>query len=158
MLPSICPFCEGSVQLPLLNSGDSGAFVSVCVRASSCALCRFSKRPMCHQLSPPPFSSQGRLVFIADRRALFFIFRFRNKTLCYESSLPDSPALFLSSIFPVFCCWWTDFIVLEFWQMIFLRTRMDSLLHCEEEKHNKESFNLLWCQHSVRSGAGGATS
>lgn len=120
---------------------------------------RFSERPVCHQLHPPPLSSQRTLVFTADRRALFSFF---------FSEIKHLRAKFAGQhCFISFRLFSSAFSVVDEWTLLyfnfgndFLKTRMDSLLHCGEEKHNKESFNLQLCdcQHSKRSAAGGATS
>lgn len=164
MPPSISPLCEGSVRLPLLSSGDSGAFVSVCARASSCAHRRFFASDPCviSSILPRSLHTERTLVFVADRRALFF-FRFSFRKL---NTLPR--AQFAGQ--RCFICFRLSsgaFCVVAEWTLLylkfgkdFLETRMDSLRRCGEEKHNKESFNLQLsdCQHADRSAAGGATS
>lgn len=94
MLPSISAFCEGSVRLPLLSSGDSGAFVSECVRTSSCAHRRFSERPVCHSAPSSPALSTEDSRLYCRQESTFFSFFFSEIKLCCKRT-----ALFLCSYF-----------------------------------------------------------
>lgn len=157
MLPSVSPLCEGSVRLPLLSSGDSGAFVSVCVRSSSCA--DLASDPFVISSILPRSLHRGRSSLLQTGEHFFPFFFSEIKHLRTRFA---GQHCFIS--FRLFS---SAFSVVDEWTLLyfnfgndFLKTRMDSLLHCGKEKHNKESFNLQLCdcQHSKRSAAGGDTS
>lgn len=117
--PFYLPSLWGSLcKAPLSSSGDSGAFVSVCVRASFCAHGRFSERLVCQRLYPPPLSSDDARLYCRQESTFLTI---------KHCERPFAGALFLSNHFFQYflCCWWMDFIVLQFWQRVFFSKDKD---------------------------------
>lgn len=154
--PFYLPSLWGSLcKAPLSSSSDSGAFVSVCVRSSFCAHGRFSERLVCQRLHPPPLSSEDARLYCRQESTFLTI---------KHCERQFAGALFLSNYLFSFSSFFT-FSVADEWTLLcfsfgnvcfFLKTRMASLLHCGEDAHNKESFNLQCdCQHSKTSAAGG---
>lgn len=123
---------------PLSSSGDSGAFVSVCIRTSFCARGRSSARLMCQRLYPPPLSSQRTLVLLQTGEVFFLTIKHCGRQFAGALFLSN----YFSSAFPVADEWTLlCFYFGKVFFFFFLKATMASLLHCGEDTHNKESFN-----------------